>query len=152
MAIVGCDFICTNKDCGHCGKMIRLTAPWPLADADEIINHTKNEVEKRELMDLKSKGRRFLCKVFNVGYDNKKIATKAYRLQYWDQNKKTIWMFDLELTSDKIPEQAFDEFKPSDNKEENKNLLSFKQAIEKGIMCPSCNTITRQSRWFTNEE
>ena len=150
MAIAGCDFICKNDNCECKDKIIRLTSAWPMAESDDVINTTKDELAKKELIELKNKGRRFLCKTFNATSEAKQLLTKAYRLNFWDSEKSTIWMYDLELTSDDDHEKAILGFQlPDDLK--NKNVLSFKEAIEKGIICPYCKTELKQYRWFTNE-
>ena len=149
----GCDFICENEDCEHCSKGTVITGPWPIAKIEKVINapNVKEKVEfKKEIIDLKNKGRKFAC----ITYPNvSDIKIEGYRIHKWCDNCPAVWMYDVLLTQEADTlEKALEIAElPSECPQCKNKLLNFEELLEEGMYCPHCKQEMEQSRWMSKE-
>lgn len=158
MAVTGCDFVCKNEECKHKDCGIVLTSPWPLGDIDKIINSqkvAKNPNLKKDLEELKKKGRKYACISLP---DNENIKVVGYRVHMWCENCPCDWTYDA-MILEKGEKDVIDEAIQNANIPENclacnHKLKNFTEVMDKegdGIKCTSCKTKLDTSVWFSNE-
>jgi len=159
MAVSGCEFVCKNKECPHCGSGIVMTSPWPLGDIDKIISSQKvarDTFFKEKLEKTKEQGRKYACIQLP---DSEKIPVVGYRVHMWCEKCPCLWTYDA-LIPDHVKENAMQEAIDNANIPsvcptcQNK-LKTFKELIENkedGIQCSSCHKKLQKNVWFSNEE
>ena len=148
----GCDFICNNVNCLEYRAGFSITAPWPLAKIENILAAINEKMPsqteyKEQLQKWRNEGRQFACLILpNV--NNVPIA--AYRVNMWDNEKRCIWNFDVEVKEGQTLEEAIAEIVPKQT-ENGTKLESFGEILKNQIKCPHCGVEMEQSRWFSNE-
>jgi hypothetical protein len=143
----GCDFVCRNECCNYYGTGFTITGPWPLGDIDEVIDSVD---DKDEFIRLKEEGRRFACIKFPNVND---IYPERYRINFWSVEGNCIWQYDIVVEDEDDIESAIaDSDIPDSCPKTGSELLNYKEVIDEGIECPSCNEKLMQNRWFTKEE
>lgn len=147
----GCDFICRNKECKYNGSGFTITAPWPMANINLVINSIElrdNQDFRDHLIKLKKEGKKLACIVYpNLG----KIRPTHYRIQMWSEEAKCVWDFTIpyvKITEDELKKHP--EI-PSSCPKTGGDLSTFNDVIEHGILCPSCGERLEQGRWFAKE-
>jgi hypothetical protein len=147
----GCEFICANSSCEHCGKGFNMTSPWPMGRIELVLNaiNVKSNTEFRDgLIKLKNSGRKYACITLPNISD---IETVAYRVTLWSNEANCLWQYDvMASTADELIEKLCE--LPSVCPTSGSELWNFEKTIKNGILCPHCNIPMQQNRWFSNEE
>lgn len=130
-----------------------MTAPWPMGRIDQIVANIKpflpNQTEYREqLQKWRSEGRKTACLILpNVS----EVEVCGYRINMWDDQKKCVWNYEVELKEGETLEEVIAREVPQTT-EDGVTLKSFSEVLTEKLPCPHCGVEMEQSRWFSNNE
>lgn len=149
----GCEFICNNVECQQNKAGFSISAPWPLGRIELILANINPNMPnqgdyKAQLQKWRDEGRKFACLVLP---NTANLPIVALRVNMWDDVKKCIWNFDVELKEGDTVETAIEREVPKTSQEGNP-LIPFTEVLKNGIKCPFCGKDMKQSRWFANHE
>jgi len=151
----GVDFVCKNQECQHFDKGIVITAPWPMADINDIIdasNVARQKDFRETLLKLKSEGREYAC----ITYPNvDELETESFRVHKWCPTCSCLWMYDAPVSKFTFPETISDVIEKADIPytcvECETYLMDFNDIVEDGLTCPFCKKEMDKNTWFCNE-
>jgi len=145
----GCEFICENEKCDYYKTGFSITAPWPMANINIVINSLANREHKefkKELIELKNKGKELAIITCPNIYN---VVPTHYRIQMWSNKAKCIWEYSIPYKEEYSEEEIYKDI-PTICPTSGDTLIKFNDIIESGIVCPKCGEKLFQSRWYSN--
>ena len=145
---IGCNFLCDNENCEHCGKSIVLTGSWPMVSIDKMIFSLEKDDPFNQLDEFKKlqeNERQYICITLPNMYD---LEIEAYRIQKWCHRCNLISVFETDPNDlEEVSERS--DICMSCEKE---TLTTFQECVRDNIECPFCKTVMKQERWFVNDQ
>ena len=151
----GNDFTCINPSCLHYGASLSMHDFWPLARIEDIIASDRalsGEFEEGYLegiTELKKQGRPYVCAPFPKQED---VHPCGIRVQLYCDNPPMMVDQDIicHVPEDgKVTVEAIENEIIRDCGECRSTLMTFREALAKGINCPHCGERLDARGWHT---
>lgn len=144
MGLVGCNFVCKNKDCDCFNKGFNLTGLWPVGDINILIEKCEDEALKQSLIRRKELG--YECAKINYP-DPYDIPVIGHSVEKYCENCRRIQTFII---------KEWDSYDtPTKCHVCNQRYIEFIEACDEDndikIKCPYCKKDMAQNRWYVND-